>query len=192
MTTAATRGRPRWGLFLGIVATVVVVDQLSKQWLTSLLDPGERLEIIGDLLRIVHSQNTGALFGLFEDQAILFGVVSVAVVALIIWYHGQSGRNTLLSIALGLLLGGALGNMIDRFRHGYVVDWVDIGIGDLRFYTFNVADSAITCAILLLILIAFLPSKAETPGSVGEASTSGAGGAAEASDDAPAEGTIDA
>ena len=66
--------------------------------------------------------------------------------ALIIWFHHASGRNTLLSVALGLLLGGALGNMIDRFRLGYVVDFVDVGIGDLRFYTFNVADSAISLA----------------------------------------------
>ena len=182
MIAPSLRGRPRWGLFLGLAATVVVVDQLSKQWLVSQLEPGERLEIIGDLLRIVHSQNTGALFGLFKDQAILFGIVSVLVVALIVWYHGQSGRNTLLSIALGLLLGGALGNMIDRFRLGYVVDWVDVGIGDLRFYTFNVADSAISCAILLLILIAFLPTKAMTPD----------GSAGDATDGSPAGGTVDA
>jgi len=182
VTGPSLRGRPRWGLFLGLAATVVVVDQLSKQWLVAQLEPGERLEIIGDLLRIVHSQNTGALFGLFKDQAILFGIVSVLVVALIVWYHGQSGRNTLLSIALGLLLGGALGNMIDRFRLGYVVDWVDVGIGDLRFYTFNVADSAISCAILLLILIAFLPTKATTPD----------GSAGDATDGSPAGGTVDA
>ncbi|MEO5885065.1 MAG: signal peptidase II, partial [Candidatus Limnocylindrales bacterium] len=84
---------------------------------------------------------------------------SLGVVAMIVWYHGSSGRNTLLSLALGLLLGGAIGNMLDRFRLGYVVDWVDIGIGDVRFYTFNVADSAITGAILLLILLALLPAR---------------------------------
>ena len=159
MTATTARRGARWGLFLGIAATVVILDQLSKQWLVSQLDPGERQIILGDLIRIVHSQNSGALFGLFTDQALLFAIVSVGVVALIVWYHGSSGRNTLLSIALGLLLGGALGNMIDRFRLGYVVDWVDIGIGDWRFYTFNVADSAISCAILLLIIIAFLPPR---------------------------------
>jgi signal peptidase II len=79
------------------------------------------------------------------------------VVALIVWYHGSSGRNLLLSVALGLLLGGALGNMIDRLRLGYVVDFVDLGIGNIRFYTFNVADSAISGAILLLILLALVP-----------------------------------
>ena len=74
---------------------------------------------------------------------ILFGLVSVGVVGLIVWFPRDVGPDTLLSIGLGLLLGGAIGNMIDRFRFGYVVDWVDAGIGDLRFYTFNVADSMI-------------------------------------------------
>lgn len=150
-------------IFGGLAAAVVVVDQLTKAWLVSLLEPGERLAVVGDLLRITHSQNSGALFGLFKDQALLFGLVSIGVVGLIVWYHGSSGRNALLSLALGLLLGGAIGNMIDRFRVGYVVDWVDIGIGDLRFYTFNVADSAITGAILLLLLLALLPNRSGQP-----------------------------
>ena len=153
------QARARWPLFLGLAAAVVVVDQVTKAWLVSRLDPGERLSVVGDLVRIVNSQNSGALFGLFKDQAALFGLVSLGVVAMIVWYHGSSGRNTLLSLALGLLLGGAIGNMLDRFRLGYVVDWVDIGIGDVRFYTFNVADSAITGAILLLILLALLPAR---------------------------------
>jgi signal peptidase II len=164
-------GRPRWGIFLGIAAAVVVLDQASKAWLESILAPGERLSVIGDLLRLTHAQNSGALFGLFRDQAYLFAIISIGVVALIVWYHRSSGRNTLLSVALGLLLGGALGNMIDRFRQGYVTDWVDIGLGDLRFYTFNVADSAISCAILLLIVLAFWPSKASTPAAEGGGTT---------------------
>jgi signal peptidase II len=156
-------GRPRWGIFLGIAAAVVVLDQASKAWLESILEPGERLSVIGDLLRLTHAQNSGALFGLFRDQAYLFAIVSIGVVGLIIWYHRSSGRNTLLSIALGLLLGGAIGNMIDRFAQGYVTDWVDIGLGDLRFYTFNVADAAITGSILLLILLALWPTPAPRP-----------------------------
>lgn len=160
MTGSKAVVRPRWVIFAGFAAAVVVVDQLTKAWLVSALEPGERLAVIGDLLRIIHSQNSGALFGLFKDQALLFGLVSIGVVGLIVWYHASSGRNALLSLALGLLLGGAIGNMIDRFRVGYVVDWVDIGIGDLRFYTFNVADSAITGAILLLLLLALLPNLA--------------------------------
>lgn len=159
MTGQRVRGRPRWTIFLGLASIVVVADQLAKAWLVSILAPGERLRVVGDLLRLVNSQNSGALFGLFKDQALLFGIVSIGVVGLIVWYHGSSGRNPLLSVALGLLLGGALGNMIDRLRLGYVVDFVDAGVGDLRWYTFNVADAAISGAILLLILVALRPAK---------------------------------
>ena len=83
--------------------------------------------------------------------------MSLGVVSLIVWYHGHSGRSLYLSIALGLLLGGAIGNLIDRFRHGYVVDWIDMGIGNIRFWTFNVADAAVSTAILLLIVMALFP-----------------------------------
>ncbi len=159
MTGQRVRGRPRWTIFLGLASIVVVADQLAKAWLVSILAPGERLRVVGDLVRLVNSQNSGALFGLFKDQALLFGIVSIGVVGLIVWYHGSSGRNPLLSVALGLLLGGALGNMIDRLRLGYVVDFVDAGVGDLRWYTFNLADAAISGAILLLILVALRPAK---------------------------------
>jgi len=161
---AATGSRARWPIFLGLAAAVVVVDQLTKAWLVSFLAPGERVQVIGDYVRLIHTQNTGALFGLFRDQAMFFAIVSIGVVGAIVWFHHTSGRNTLLSVALGLLLGGALGNMADRFRIGYVVDFVDVGIGDLRFYTFNVADSAISLAILLLLISAFASRDEERPG----------------------------
>jgi signal peptidase II len=147
----------RWILFATVALTVVILDQLTKASLVSMLDPGERLEVVGTWLRLVHGQNSGALFGLFRDQAVLFGLVSLGVIGLIIAYHGRSGRNTYLTVALGLLLGGAIGNLLDRFRLGYVVDWIDVGIGDTRFWTFNVADAAVSTAIVLLIGLAIFP-----------------------------------
>jgi signal peptidase II len=153
-----TTGRARWGVFLGVAGTVIVVDQLSKAWLVANVAAGEIVSVIGDLVRLVQSQNSGALFGLFRDQAVLFALVSIGVIGLIALYHARSGRSLYLSLALGLLLGGAIGNMIDRLRLGYVVDWVDIGIGGLRFWTFNVADSAISLAILMLVAMALFPA----------------------------------
>ena len=97
---------------------------------------------------------------MFRDQAIVFGLISIGVVGLIVAYHARSGRSLYMSVALGFLLGGALGNLIDRLRLGYVVDFVDIGIGDLRFYTFNVADSSISTAIVLLVGLALIPGLA--------------------------------
>jgi signal peptidase II len=153
-------GRPYWGKFLGVTAAVVALDQLAKAWLTSFLAPGQSVDVVGDLIRLVHSQNAGGLFGFLQGQARPFAVISLVVVALIVLYHARSGRNAYLSITLGLLLGGALGNLTDRLRLGYVVDFVDAGIGDLRWYTFNVADAAISFAILLLIAASIWPSLA--------------------------------
>jgi signal peptidase II len=153
-------GRPMWLVFLALATTIVALDQVTKAWLTSFLAPGESVDIVGDLVRLVHGQNNGGLFGLFRGQALPFAVVSTVVVGLIVAHHARSGRNAYLSTTLGLLLGGALGNLIDRVRLGYVVDFVDAGIGDVRWYTFNVADGAISFAILLLLAATIWPSVA--------------------------------
>lgn len=155
---AATRGGAHWLVFVGTAVVVFGLDQLTKAWLVANVSPGEVVEVLGDYIRLVFSQNSGALFGLFRDNAVAFGIVSLIVVALIVGYHARAGRSLYLSIALGLLLGGALGNLADRLRLGYVVDFVDIGLGGLRFFTFNIGDSAITVAILMLIGAAFVPS----------------------------------
>ena len=153
-------GRPLWLAFGGLAATIVILDQLTKAWLVSFLAPGESVRVLDDLLRLVHAQNTGGLFGLLRGQALPFALISLVVVGLIVAYHGRSGRNLYLSITLGLLLGGALGNLIDRVRLGYVVDFVDAGVGTLRWYTFNVADAAISFSILLLLAASIWPQVA--------------------------------
>jgi signal peptidase II len=158
--TGNPAGKPLWLTFGGIAAVVVVLDQLTKAWVTSFLAPFESVNVIGDLVRLVHAQNDGGLFGFLRGQALPFALVSLVVVALILGYHARSGRSSYLSITLGLLLGGALGNLIDRIRLGHVVDFVDAGIGGLRWYTFNVADAAISFAILLLLAASIWPSVA--------------------------------
>ena len=157
---AVSRGGAHWIVFFGLAGLVLVLDQLTKAWLIGSLSPGEVVQVVGDWIRLVYSQNSGALFGMFRDNAALFGLVSLGVIALIVVYHGKVGRSLYLSIALGFLLGGALGNMTDRLRLGFVVDFVDIGIGDFRWYTFNVADAAISTSLVMLIGVALIPSLA--------------------------------
>lgn len=144
----------RWVLFAAIAIGVLVLDQLSKAWITSNLDIGESVEVLGEWLHLVHWRNSGALFGLLPQSAPIFAVVSIGVVGLIVVYHRKAGRGIVTSIALALLLGGAVGNLIDRLRYGSVVDFVDMGIGPWRFYTYNVADAAISTAIVLLLAMA--------------------------------------
>jgi signal peptidase II len=154
------RTGPHWAVFLSIPVVVVLLDQITKAWLVANVAPGEIRSVVGDSVRLVYHQNSGALFGLFRDQAILFGLLSIVVIGLIVGYHARTAPSRYTSIALGFLLGGAIGNMIDRLRLGYVVDFVDIGIGGLRFYTFNLADSAISTAIVLLVAVAIVPGVA--------------------------------
>jgi signal peptidase II len=151
----------RWVLFAGIAVAVVVLDQVAKSWIIANLDPGEGMSVIGDWLNFVHGQNSGILFGMLPQSAPIFAVVSLGVTGLIVYYHRRAGRGILVTIALGLLLGGAIGNLLDRLTHGYVVDFVDMGIGTWRFYTYNIADACITTAIVLLLVMAVVPSLAD-------------------------------
>jgi signal peptidase II len=111
--------------------------------------------VIGDWFRIDLIHNGGGLFGLFQGSAVVFALVTLAVVAVLVAIEVGSGwRSWLITITLGLLLGGAIGNFIDRIRFGYVIDFADIGIGSWRFpYIFNIADSAVTVSILLMLAL---------------------------------------
>jgi signal peptidase II len=113
-------------------------------------------DVVGDWFRINFIHNAGGLFGILQGSAPIFAVVTVLVVAVLVALQIGSGwRSWLVTLTLGLLLGGAIGNFIDRIRFGYVVDFADIGIGSWRFYIFNVADSAVTISVLLMLLIWF-------------------------------------
>jgi signal peptidase II len=115
------------------------------------------VDIVGNWLRIDLIHNKGGLFGILQGSAVAFAVVTIVVVVVLVALEIGSGwRSWLVTITLGLLLGGAIGNFIDRIQFGYVVDFADIGIGSWRFYIFNLADAAVTVSILLMILIWFL------------------------------------
>jgi signal peptidase II len=159
-----TTARGRWLLFAVVATVVVIADQVSKLWidanfLTAPVHPApgfpQPTPVLGDFVRIAKAYNTGGIFGLFGNTATILALSSTVVIGLIVVYQWREGtRNAWpLSLALGLLLGGAVGNFIDRVRLGAVIDFVDMGIGSWRFYTFNVADSAISTSLLLFILI---------------------------------------
>jgi len=148
-------------MFAAIAIAVVVVDQLTKAWIVGQLAPGAAMVVIPDLLNFAHGQNSGMLFGMLPQSAPAFAVVSFLVAGLIVVYHHKAGRGIVTTIALALLLGGALGNLLDRLNHGYVVDWIDMGIGSARFWTYNIADACITTAIICLIVMAVYPRAGE-------------------------------
>lgn len=172
--------RRRWAIFAGLAVLVVIVDQVSKLWvdanfaLASIHQTGSGAAptpVIGEFVRIAKSYNTGGIFGLFGDSAPILAMASTVVIGLIVLYQARDGMrgHWLLNVALGFLLGGAIGNFIDRLRIGAVIDFVDTGIGGFRWYTFNVADSAISMAILLLIVLALFGQRLTAGSSTGEA-----------------------
>ncbi|MBI2762848.1 MAG: signal peptidase II [Chloroflexi bacterium] len=156
--TGSSRGRPHWGPFVTLVALIVAIDQATKAWIANELSGGRTIVFLDGALRLVYSRNDGALFGLFQGQVAIFALLSLAAIALIVMFHARSGRSRYMTLTLGLLLGGAIGNAIDRFRLGYVIDFVDGGLGTARFFTFNVADACISGAIVLLLAMALRPS----------------------------------
>jgi signal peptidase II len=133
-----------------VALLVLVADQTSKYLVLSNLNPGQSWNPVASLTRwvsITHVTNTGAAFGLFPDQSSLFVVIAVIVVAAIIFYyrHLPTGQ-WWIKVSLGLQLGGALGNLMDRLRMGYVIDFIDFKIWPV----FNLADSAIVIGVAIL------------------------------------------
>ncbi len=135
---------------------VVVLDQLSKQWVSSALQYGETVHLLPFLnLTLVH--NPGAAFSFLSDaggwQRWLFGIIGIAVsVVVVIWIARLSTSQRLLSLSLALVLGGALGNLWDRALLGHVIDFIDLHYANQHWPAFNLADSAITLGALLLIV----------------------------------------
>ena len=140
-------------------AGVVLVDQLSKYLVVTRLREGQSCDLapwLAPIFHITHVTNTGAAFGLFRGLGGLFVVVAVVVIAVILLYsHELSAGPRLTRVALGLQLGGAIGNnLVDRLRQGYVVDFIDLNFWPLREWpVFNVADSSIVAGVIVLALL---------------------------------------
>ena len=148
-----------------IALGIVVSDQLLKAWVVGNYEANRPSPVLGDWLQIDFIHNAGGLFGVFQNSAPVFALVSLAVVAFIVGFEYRSGwTNWLVTLAMALLLGGAIGNFLDRIRLGYVVDFADLGIGTWRWYIFNVADSAITISIAGLVLLSVFAPRAIASG----------------------------
>jgi signal peptidase II len=144
--------RPAFVLAVTAV-TLYVLDQLTKAIVAANLGVGESVPVIGDLVRIWHVRNTGAAFSLLPGALWLFLPVTVIALGMVAWFHRSlRGRTLWVQVILGMVLAGTLGNLTDRVRQGYVVDFVSVGFGDVRFPTFNVADSSLVVGIALLVL----------------------------------------
>ncbi|WP_219836373.1 signal peptidase II [Paenibacillus sp. R14(2021)] len=148
---------------------VFVIDYLSKKWVEHSLDMGQTKQVLGDFFIITSIRNKGAAFGILQEQRWLFIVITLIVVGAIFWYltkNRNSGKVWLLT-GLGLVLGGAIGNFMDRLLYGQVVDFLQFTFGSYVFPIFNIADSGICIGVGLILLDALLTSKKENGDSNG-------------------------
>jgi signal peptidase II len=143
-------GMTRWGVFLGIAALVFLADRITKYLVTTRLAVGEMwnpIPLLRPFFTVTHVTNTGAAFGLFREFGLFFAVVAVVVVVgIIAFYRFLPPGEVLLNVSLGLQLGGALGNLVDRLLLGSVVDFLDFKLWPV----FNVADMAIVSGVAIL------------------------------------------
>jgi len=148
-------------LVAGVAVLVFVLDRLTKSWVEQSIPLHEGRDVVGEYVRIVHTQNTGAAFGLLPERTTLLSVLSVLAVLAIVYYYRQFANSSpLVTATLGMQLGGAFGNLLDRVTKGYVVDFVDVGIpGGVRFWAFNVADSSIVVGIILVTGLLWLEER---------------------------------
>ena len=141
---------------LGLALLLLALDQATKLWAAGALDYGMPVEVLPFFnLTLVH--NTGAAFSFLADaggwQRIFFVVLSGVVSAVLVaWLWRLPREARLLGIALALVLGGAVGNLVDRVAYGYVIDFLDFHAGGWHWPAFNVADSAISCGVVLLLV----------------------------------------
>lgn len=133
-------------------AAVLLMDQVTKGLVIASIGLNQRVEVLGDVVVLWHVRNQGAAFSLFQGGQLLFYAVTILALAMLVYFsRALRGRGALLHVVLGLVLGGTLGNLVDRVRLGYVTDFVSVGIGDLRWPTWNVADASLVVGILALV-----------------------------------------
>ncbi len=148
--SSLARDRARWALFLGVAGLTFIADQTSKRLVLGNLALGEAwnpVPFLRQFVTVTHVTNTGVAFGLFQDHGTFFAIVAiVVVVGIVVFYRYLPTNQIWLRISLGLQLGGALGNLLDRVRLGNVVDFIDFKIWPV----FNLADTAIVLGVAIL------------------------------------------
>ncbi|GAB4240268.1 MAG: signal peptidase II [Candidatus Methylacidiphilales bacterium] len=149
-----------WFLTLGIVAA----DQFSKFWITASLRYGESIPVFGDWFHFTLVRNDGMAMGLFQGRnTLLLGLVGLILLAAVFGARKIPWALREINFLAALILGGAVGNLIDRIRVGHVIDFIDITIIHFRWWTFNIADSAISIAVVWILIRSWSPRFGQLP-----------------------------
>ena len=137
-----------WGLAAALAMVVLVIDQVVKDIVEKHIVLGEQVDVLGPL-KLTLSHNEGVAFGLGHGGGIVIVAISLAALGVVLWLFSRDPLRPGMWVATGLLAGGAFGNLIDRVRHGHVTDFIELP----HWPPFNLADCAITCGVIILLVI---------------------------------------
>lgn len=156
-------------VFISVALAAIAVDQAAKLLVVGGLEPGRSVTVIPGLLKLTHSTNTGAAFGLMKGNSQLVFLAALVVVCLTIgWFFAFRWRRSLASfVGLGLIIGGAIGNLIDRLARQKVVDFLDLG----WWPVFNIADIAIVAGVIIVVIVSAREILKEEPEAEGGGTT---------------------
>jgi signal peptidase II len=140
-------------VLFGLAGLVIALDRWTKHWASTTLPYDRPIPVLGEYLRLTYTRNSGVAFGLGQGIGFPWYVFSIAAALVILWlFLRQRVEGGSRQIALALILGGALGNLIDRVSSGEVVDFIEIGVSRWHWPVFNVADSAVSIGVVLFAL----------------------------------------
>ncbi|HSJ37174.1 MAG TPA: signal peptidase II [Planococcus sp. (in: firmicutes)] len=151
-------------IYYAIALVIIAADQFTKWLVLRNMELGERIPVFEPYLAWLSHRNRGAAWGMLEGQMWLFGIITVAVIIGILYYfHKHAQGQPIFQISLMVILGGAIGNFIDRMYRGEVVDFVDVLIPVINYHfpIFNIADAALTIGVILMIIFVIYDEKQE-------------------------------
>lgn len=132
---------------------VILVDFFSKYMVSKLMTVNETINLIDNFFRITYVKNTGAAFSIFSNNTILVIIISIVVIGFLLFYiYKNKGNNKLENVSYAFILGGAIGNLIDRLVYGYVIDFLDFEILSYDAPIFNLADTFIVIGVILFLI----------------------------------------
>lgn len=139
---------------------MLAFDQLTKFIVATRMELGESIPVLGEYFKITSHRNSGAAWGMFEGRMLFFYIITVIVIVFLIYFYKSEAKNNLMmQFGITFLLAGAIGNFIDRLLFQEVVDFIDVLIINYDFPIFNVADSALTVGVIVLLIEVFITGK---------------------------------
>ncbi|WP_058307888.1 signal peptidase II [Gracilibacillus massiliensis] len=148
-----------WRVYV-IALAVIVIDQVTKWLIVTNMELGERISLIESFFYLTSHRNSGAAWGILQGQMTFFYIITIIVIGFIIFYIQKYAKESmLLGTALAFVLGGAIGNFIDRLFRKEVVDFFDIYIGTYNYPIFNIADSALVVGVIIIFIYTFIDER---------------------------------